>query len=185
MHVIYSIIYCSSFGSIPQVTYFLYWISSEHMCASHTEQILLSFGLTFWLGGKKTPFFLHHSEALTENFTPAPASLTPNLCPALLQPCTGVPFLSQCGPTNLSHCLSLPSKPFMPVEWATGFQSQSCICGNQTNLPFLEVVAALNLHHWCSSSENSSSPPNWIFPDSWQHIRDNSQAYFFPFPNRK
>ena len=123
---------------------------------THTEQILVSFGLAFWLGGKKTPFLLYHSGALTESFAPASASLTPNSRPALLagsalQPHVGIPFASHNSPANLNRCFNLTSKPFtfpramwrgnsLPVTVLVLWKSK-------TNLPFLAGVAALNLCH--------------------------------------
>lgn len=134
----------------------LYWISSEHMCASHThtEQILVSFGLGFWLGGKKMPFLLYDGGALTESFAPAPASLTPNSCPVLLadsalQPHVGIPFTSHNGPINLNCCFNLSSKPFtFPRAMQRGNLLPVTILvlwKSKTNLPFLARVAALNL----------------------------------------
>lgn len=150
--VICSIIYCSSFGSFHR-SHICFIGLAANTCVHCTQrEILVSFGLAFWLGGKKTPFLLYHSGTLTESFDSAPASLTPNLCPALLQPCTGVPFLSHHGPTNLSHCFSLPSKPSMPCGVGNWLPVTILVLWkSKTNLPILEGAAALNLCHWCSS----------------------------------
>lgn len=145
--MIYPTICCSSSGSLHR-SHICFTGLSGNTCASHThtQQLLVSFGLAFGLSGKNMPIFLlFHSRAQADSFAPAPTSLSLKPRPALL-PHRG----SHRSPIDLTCCFVLPSNPFTSPAMQRGNWPPVptlALWKSKTNLPFLAGVAALNLCH--------------------------------------